>query len=472
MTCLPYLLQCFYQGGKICNVQAEVVRGLHLRCAECGQRGASVGCSAEECPKTFHLPCAERAFCFFDRINFRIFCLEHFLARRLNALPPLPVVAKTSGRRRGGKSAPLRSSVLPPYTRMTLRQHASLRSDCGKTDEATVADSVGVEVVTDPPPARSTAVMGSSCLSVVEAATESAAVVVEAEQIVAGASLGKVEARLATEMETQTEECKDEIETKAELMTTDIKTQSSEKTERVAILPLLTKEEERQRTEYLSTVPRPHEVCARASTSQLWQLLATQRMRDRQLCGMPVRFGGSGYRSAPASSTSDTVACTQHRVTPQEPPNDVEMAYHDLYGDAQYMDSTRKERAERDRERQRYVVKRRRMEEQSRHFTPYHHRQAAALAVGGADGSGNREEDMHVRPSLRSQEHSVSADKEERNVVGWDSVAGLDHHIRLLKESVMLPLLYPELFTHFGIEPPRGVLLHGPPGTGKTLLVV
>lgn len=35
---------------------------------------------------------------------------------------------------------------------------------------------------------------------------------------------------------------------------------------------------------------------------------------------------------------------------------------------------------------------------------------------------------------------------------------------------VFLPLLYPEVFDKFGVNPPRGVLFHGPPGTGKTLV--
>ena len=36
--------------------------------------------------------------------------------------------------------------------------------------------------------------------------------------------------------------------------------------------------------------------------------------------------------------------------------------------------------------------------------------------------------------------------------------------MRSLKEMVVFPLLYPELFQKFKVNPPRGVLFHGPPG--------
>jgi transitional endoplasmic reticulum ATPase len=54
--------------------------------------------------------------------------------------------------------------------------------------------------------------------------------------------------------------------------------------------------------------------------------------------------------------------------------------------------------------------------------------------------------------------------------VSWESVGGLTEIKERLKESVEWPLTKPELFEHFGIKPPRGIVLFGAPGTGKTLL--
>ena len=54
--------------------------------------------------------------------------------------------------------------------------------------------------------------------------------------------------------------------------------------------------------------------------------------------------------------------------------------------------------------------------------------------------------------------------------VSWESVGGLSEIKDRFKESVEWPLTKPELFEHFGIKPPRGIVLFGAPGTGKTLL--
>ncbi len=52
----------------------------------------------------------------------------------------------------------------------------------------------------------------------------------------------------------------------------------------------------------------------------------------------------------------------------------------------------------------------------------------------------------------------------------YEDIGGLREEIQRVREMVELPLRHPELFQRLGIEPPKGVLLHGFPGCGKTLL--
>ncbi|WP_367358444.1 proteasome-activating nucleotidase [Methanothrix sp.] len=59
---------------------------------------------------------------------------------------------------------------------------------------------------------------------------------------------------------------------------------------------------------------------------------------------------------------------------------------------------------------------------------------------------------------------------EEAPDVQFSQIGGLDTQISEIREIVELPLKRPDLFASVGIDPPKGVLLHGPPGTGKTIL--
>ncbi|KAA0202082.1 hypothetical protein HAZT_HAZT011255 [Hyalella azteca] len=73
----------------------------------------------------------------------------------------------------------------------------------------------------------------------------------------------------------------------------------------------------------------------------------------------------------------------------------------------------------------------------------------------------------------RSKIGSSLADVEPMSIdrdITFSNVGGLNHHLRQLREMVVLPLLYPEIFERFGMTAPRGVLFYGPPGTGKTLM--
>jgi transitional endoplasmic reticulum ATPase len=62
--------------------------------------------------------------------------------------------------------------------------------------------------------------------------------------------------------------------------------------------------------------------------------------------------------------------------------------------------------------------------------------------------------------------------RDSRAIINYDDVGGMEETIKALREMVELPLRYPELFTRLGVDPPKGVLLHGPPGTGKTRLAM
>jgi len=85
---------------------------------------------------------------------------------------------------------------------------------------------------------------------------------------------------------------------------------------------------------------------------------------------------------------------------------------------------------------------------------------------GGGNGSGDEEED---KEQAKLTNALSSAIVRETPNVKWDDVAGLDAAKSLLKEAVILPVKFPQLFTGKR-KPWQGILLYGPPGTGKSFL--
>uniref|UniRef100_A0A8C5N491 non-chaperonin molecular chaperone ATPase n=1 Tax=Gouania willdenowi TaxID=441366 RepID=A0A8C5N491_GOUWI len=60
--------------------------------------------------------------------------------------------------------------------------------------------------------------------------------------------------------------------------------------------------------------------------------------------------------------------------------------------------------------------------------------------------------------------------EDQRSKVTYSMIGGLSGQLDVIRETIELPLKHPELFSTYGIPPPRGILLYGPPGTGKTMI--
>ena len=76
---------------------------------------------------------------------------------------------------------------------------------------------------------------------------------------------------------------------------------------------------------------------------------------------------------------------------------------------------------------------------------------------------------LETKISISEKTHKELEELEARRVT-YEDIGGLEEEIQKIREMIELPIRHPELFKRIGIDPPKGVLLHGPPGTGKTLL--
>jgi ribosome biogenesis ATPase len=64
----------------------------------------------------------------------------------------------------------------------------------------------------------------------------------------------------------------------------------------------------------------------------------------------------------------------------------------------------------------------------------------------------------------------VGAKEHTPPTVRLSDLGGVNPCVEKMLELVAMPLMHPEVYLHTGVQPPRGVLLHGPPGCGKTML--
>ncbi|WEW60502.1 Vacuolar protein sorting-associated protein 4 [Emydomyces testavorans] len=89
--------------------------------------------------------------------------------------------------------------------------------------------------------------------------------------------------------------------------------------------------------------------------------------------------------------------------------------------------------------------------------------------VAHGSGKGGKDDDDDDAETKKLRGALAGAILSEKPNVKWDDVAGLDGAKEALKEAVILPIKFPNLFTGRR-QPWKGILLYGPPGTGKSYL--
>ena len=77
---------------------------------------------------------------------------------------------------------------------------------------------------------------------------------------------------------------------------------------------------------------------------------------------------------------------------------------------------------------------------------------------------------INEETKIKVKEEAAQTTEESGPRVSYEDIGGLKDELEKVKEMIQLPIKHPKIFNRLGIDPPKGVLLHGPPGTGKTLI--
>jgi ribosome biogenesis ATPase len=89
------------------------------------------------------------------------------------------------------------------------------------------------------------------------------------------------------------------------------------------------------------------------------------------------------------------------------------------------------------------------------------------------DGDVNEEIADQVKKRARTRKDGAKKkgySVEERPTTRYSDLGGIENVLQDIRELIEYPFTHPEIYSHLGVEPPRGVLLYGPPGSGKTML--
>lgn len=77
----------------------------------------------------------------------------------------------------------------------------------------------------------------------------------------------------------------------------------------------------------------------------------------------------------------------------------------------------------------------------------------------GHESTKSNSSDDHICTAMKNKPREMSSGK-----VLFKNIGGLEEHIRIVKETVMFPLIYNNVYDGSFMTPPRGILLYGPPG--------